>query len=38
MAACCLVAKSCQLFGDPHGMSQARILEWVFISFYRALS
>ena len=39
----CLVAKSCQLFCDPmdcippgssvHCISQARILEWVAISF-----
>ena len=40
---CCLVAKSCPAVSDPmdcslpgssfHGISQARILEWVVISF-----
>ena len=40
---CCLVAKSCLTLCDPkdysllgssvHGISQARILEWVVISF-----
>ena len=42
---CCLVAKSCPTLCDPmdcglpdssvHGISQARILEWVAISFSR---
>ena len=42
---CCLVAKSCLTLLDPmnysplgssvHGISQARILEWVSISFFR---
>ena len=42
---CCLVVKSCRLFCDPmdysppgssvRGISQARILEWVAISFSR---
>ena len=41
----CLVTKSCQTLCDPmdcnppgssvHGISQARILEWVVISFPR---
>ena len=44
---CCLVAKSCLTLFDPidcnppdssvHGISQARILEWVAISYSRAL-
>ena len=40
IACCCLVTKPCQLFDTPrtpgssvHGVSQARILEWVAISF-----
>ena len=45
---CCLVAKSCPTLRDPmdyslpgssvHGISQARILEWVAISFSRGSS
>ena len=45
---CCCVAQSCWLFCDPmdysppgssvHGISQARILEWVAISSSRVLS
>ena len=45
---CCLVAKSIQLFHSPmdgsppgssvHGISQARILKWVAISFSRGSS
>ena len=45
---CCLVAQSCWLFCDPvdcsqpgssvHGTLQARILEWVAISFSRGSS
>ena len=45
---CCFVAKSCPSFCDPmdysppgsslHGISQARILEWVAISFCRGSS
>ena len=45
MICCCLVAKSCPTLCDPmvwsppgsslHGVSQARILEWVDISFFR---
>ena len=45
---CCLVAKSCLTLWDPidcsppgssvHGISQARILEWVAISFFRGSS
>ena len=40
---CCLVTKSCQTLCSPpgsfvHGTSQARILEWVAISFSRASS
>ena len=46
---CCLVTKSCPTFCDPmdtpgspgssvHGISQARILEWVAISFFRGSS
>ena len=45
---CCLATKLCPLFCDPldcslsvssvHGISQARILEWVVISFSRGLS
>ena len=45
---CCLVAKSCPTLGDPmdcspagssvHGISQARKLEWVAISFSRRSS
>ena len=45
---CCLVAKLCWLFCDPmncslpdssvHGISQARILAWVAISFSRGFS
>ena len=45
---CCLVTQSCQFFHDPmacsppgssvHGVSQARILEWVAISFSRGSS
>ena len=38
---CCLVAKSCRLFWDcwaVHGIFQARILEWVAISFPRGSS
>ena len=43
---CCLVTKSCPAFLEPldysppassvHGISQARILEWVVISFSRS--
>ena len=42
---CCLIAKLCQTLLQPHelyppsfsvhGISQARILKWVAISFYR---
>ena len=45
---CCLVARSCLTLGDPvdgslpgfsvHGISQARILEWVVIAFSRGSS
>ena len=45
---CCLIAKSLQLFCDPmdcrpqessdNGISQARILEWIAISFSRGSS
>ena len=45
---CCLVTKSCLTICDPmnyslldssvHGISQARILEWVSISFSRGSS
>ena len=45
---CCLVTKSCPTLYDPmdyspsgssvHGISQARILEWIAISFSRGSS
>ena len=45
---CCLLAKSCLIFCNPmdcspldssvHGISQARILKWVAISFFRGSS
>ena len=44
---CCLVTKSCMTLWDPsgslsgssvHGISQARILEWITISFSRGSS
>ena len=45
---CCLIAKSCSTLWDPidcsppgssvHGISQARILEWVTLSFSRRSS
>ena len=45
---CCLVTKSCMTLCDPmdyslpdssvHGISQARILEWVAVSFPRGSS
>ena len=48
MYICCLVAQSCPTLCDPmdcsppgfsvHGISQARILEWVAISFSRGSS
>ena len=47
IVACCLVTKSCLIFlqsqdcsppgSSVHGISQARILEWVVISFSRDL-
>ena len=45
---CCIVAKSCPSLCDPmdyslpgssvYGISQARILEWIAISFFRGSS
>ena len=36
---CCLVTRDCSLLGSSvHGISQARILEWVAIAFCRGSS
>ena len=43
MSSCCLVSQSCLILCDPpgfsvHGISQARILEWVAVCFSRGSS